>query len=147
MIEAWNSGEYSKVSIVYSHYISAISQLPIQKKIFPLDRAEIVDFLTNVAGEQFVFDSDVRISEFKIEPSPEIVLDYAIPMIMDAMIHETILEARASEHAARMVAMKNAKDAANKKASALTLIYNKARQGAITTEITEIVSGVESMKD
>ena len=63
------------------------------------------------------------------------------------MVYETILEARASEHAARMVAMKNAKDAASKKAGALTLIYNKARQSAITTEITEIVSGVESMKE
>lgn len=67
-------------------------------------------------------------------------------MIVDSMFYEIILESRASEHAARMVAMKNAKDAAKKKADALTLTYNKARQTAITTEITEIVSGVESMK-
>lgn len=146
MIDAWNSGKYAKISIVYSHYMSAISQIPVVKGIFPFREDEISDFLSRVAGKQFVKNSHKN-KDFRIEPSPQVVLDYAIPMIMDAMIHETILEARASEHAARMVAMKNAKDAANKKASALTLVYNKARQGAITTEITEIVSGVESMKD
>jgi F-type H+-transporting ATPase subunit gamma len=75
------------------------------------------------------------------------IVDYTIPMILDALFHETLLEARASEHAARMLAMKNAKDSANKKASVLTLAYNKARQGAITKEVSEIVSGVESMKE
>ncbi len=146
LIDAWNSGKYSKISIVYSHYMSAISQLPIVKPIFPFHQDEISNFLSRVAGKDFEKKSHEH-EDFKIEPSPEVVLDYAIPMIMDAMIHETVLEARASEHAARMVAMKNAKDAANKKASALTLIYNKARQSAITTEITEIVSGVEALKD
>lgn len=56
------------------------------------------------------------------------VLEYALPMILSAMVHETVLEAHTSEHAARMVAMKNAKDAAGKKARVLTLAYNKARQ-------------------
>lgn len=68
-------------------------------------------------------------------------------MILDAITHETLLESKASEHAARMVAMKNAKDAASKKASGLTLVYNKTRQAAITKEVSEIVSGVESMKE
>jgi F-type H+-transporting ATPase subunit gamma len=68
-------------------------------------------------------------------------------MILDAIVYELLLEARASEHAARMVAMKNAKESANKKTSALTLAYNKARQASITKEVSEIVSGVESMKD
>ena len=63
------------------------------------------------------------------------------------IFYDVLLNAKASEHSSRMVAMKNAKDAASKKAGALTLIYNKARQSAITTEITEIVSGVESMKE
>jgi F-type H+-transporting ATPase subunit gamma len=75
------------------------------------------------------------------------IIEYTIPMILDAIVHETLLEAKASEHAARMVAMKNAKDSANKKAAGLTLVYNKTRQSAITKEVSEIVSGVESMKD
>ena len=68
-------------------------------------------------------------------------------MIYDLMVYEALLEAKASEHAARMVAMKNAKDSANKKVKGLTLTFNKARQASITKEVSEIVSGVESMKD
>jgi F-type H+-transporting ATPase subunit gamma len=68
-------------------------------------------------------------------------------MILDMMFFEVLLEAKASEHAARMVAMKSAKDSANKKVTLLTLTYNKARQASITKEVSEIVSGVESMKD
>ena len=146
ILDAWNSGKYKKISIVYNHYISAISQLPMVKTFFPFNPKDITDFLARISGESLEKNSEI-LADFAIEPNPQVVLDYAIPMIMDAMLHETILEARASEHAARMVAMKNAKDAANKKASALTLVYNKARQSAITTEITEIVSGVESMKE
>lgn len=59
-------------------------------------------------------------------------------MILDGIIYETLLEAKAAEHAARMIAMKNAKDSANKKTSLLTLIYNKTRQAAITKEVSEI---------
>lgn len=145
IMDAWNSWKYQKISVVYNHYISAISQLPVVKSIFPFEQQSIVEFLHRIAWDEYIDDSSVQSME--IEPDPQTVLDYAIPMIMDAMIHETLLEARASEHAARMVAMKNAKDAAHKKASSLTLVYNKARQWAITTEITEIVSGVESMKE
>jgi F-type H+-transporting ATPase subunit gamma len=68
-------------------------------------------------------------------------------MILDMMFFDTLLNAKASEHSARMIAMKNAKDAANKISSNLTLRYNKARQAGITNEVSEITSGVESMKD
>jgi F-type H+-transporting ATPase subunit gamma len=68
-------------------------------------------------------------------------------MILDMMFYEILLEAKASEHASRMVAMKNAKDSAGKKVFELTLKYNKARQANITKEISELVSGVESMKE
>ena len=68
-------------------------------------------------------------------------------MIYDLVTFEAFLESKASEHAARMVAMKNAKDSANKKVKGLTLTFNKARQSAITKEVSEIVSGVESMKE
>lgn len=147
LTNAWKTGEYAKISIVHSQYVSALSQLPIVKPIFPINPIEIQNFLKKIAGESSDFNKNSLPVDMIVEPSPAVILDYAIPLIVNAVVHESILEARASEHAARMVAMKNAKDAANKKASALTLVYNKARQGAITTEITEIVSGVESMKE
>jgi F-type H+-transporting ATPase subunit gamma len=143
-ISEWKTGKYSKLSIIYNHYVSAITQLPTVKTLFPINQTDIESFLSHVANKTFEKEDMVS---YTIEPDIETIIDHTIPMILDAMIHETLLESRASEHAARMVAMKNAKDSANKKWASLTLIYNKARQWAITKEVSEIVSGVESMKD
>ena len=140
-----SSGKYSKISIIYNHYLSAIAQLPTQKVLFPIRKDDIFAFLTHITGNSVSHPHDSE--SFVIEPSSEMILEYTLPMILDALVHETLLEAKASEHASRMIAMKNAKDSANKKASSLTLVYNKTRQGAITKEVSEIVSGVESMKE
>ncbi len=124
-ISEWKTGKYSKLSIVYNHYVSALTQLPVVKTIFPINQADIETYLMQVAGTVATTESSVA---YTIEPDVAMIVDYTIPMVLDAMIHETLLESRASEHAARMVAMKNAKDSANKKGASLTLIYNKARQ-------------------
>jgi F-type H+-transporting ATPase subunit gamma len=116
------------------------------KTLFPIRKDDIREFLTRVSGKDAYSIEDIN-TDVTIEPSAEMIVEYTIPMILDAIVHETLLEAKASEHAARMVAMKNAKDSANKKAAGLTLVYNKTRQSAITKEVSEIVSGVESMKD
>lgn len=146
IVDAWKKGTYSKVTVIYNHYVSAITQLPTAKTLFPIIRDDIQEFLTRISGKEKYTIEDTN-TDVTIEPSPEVIIDYTIPMILDAIMHETLLEAKASEHAARMVAMKNAKDSANKKAAGLTLVYNKTRQSAITKEVSEIVSGVESMKD
>lgn len=146
VVDAWKKGTYSRVNIIYNHYVSAITQLPTVKTLFPVNREEINDFLVRILGKDATKTTG-RVLDITIEPNPEMIIEYTLPMILDAITHETLLEAKASEHAARMVAMKNAKDSANKKAGSLTLVYNKTRQGAITKEVSEIVSGVESMKD
>lgn len=132
LTHAWKSGQYAKISLVHSQYISALTQTPIVKPIFPLNQKEIQNFLHRIAHDEGDKNNSqihkTLPKDILVEPSPEVVLEYAIPLIINAVIHESILEARASEHAARMVAMKNAKDAAKKKASVLTLAYNKARQ-------------------
>lgn len=125
--------------------MSAILQIPTIKTLFPIHREDIFGFLEKYAGGKYKEES--YDGSYAIEPDHETIMTMTIPLILDAITHETLLEAKASEHAARMVAMKNAKDSANKKASGLTLIYNKTRQAAITKEVSEIVSGVESMKD
>jgi F-type H+-transporting ATPase subunit gamma len=111
-ISEWKTGKYTKLSIVYNHYVSAINQLPTVKTLFPINQVDIESFLVHVAGKSL--DKESLVS-YTIEPDVETIVEYTIPMILDAMIHETLLESRASEHAARMVAMKNAKDSANKK--------------------------------
>ncbi len=145
IINLWDSGKYSKVSIVYNHYVSAITQLPVIKPLFPIKREDIFSFLEKVVGKKY--EAESYEGSYTIEPDAETIVTMTIPLILDGIVHETLLEAKASEHAARMVAMKNAKDSADKKATWLTLIYNKTRQAAITKEVSEIVSGVESMKD
>ncbi len=145
IVDLWNTGEYSKVSIIYNHYVSAISQVPTVKPLFPINREDIFAFLERYAGGKY--QTETYDGAYSIEPDRETIVTMTIPLILDGIVHETLLEAKASEHASRMVAMKNAKDSANKKASGLTLVYNKTRQAAITKEVSEIVSGVESMKD
>ena len=81
-----------------------------------------------------------------MEPSHEILAQEVIPIILDMIFHDVLLEAKASEHSSRMVAMKNAKENSATIASQLNLKYNKARQMMITREVSEIVAGVESMR-
>ncbi|MDD2745441.1 MAG: ATP synthase F1 subunit gamma [Candidatus Gracilibacteria bacterium] len=137
-------GGYSRVRIVYSHFLSAINQKPIIKTLLPLTEAEIVRFFEDIGAPISQGTSHI---EYEFEPSIEVITETILPMIYDLIVYEGFLEAKASEHASRMIAMKNAKDSANKKVKGLTLSFNKARQANITKEVSEIVSGVESMKD
>lgn len=138
-------GDYAEVKVVYSFYISAIAQKAVSRPFLPVSTEKLSAFLEEITGS---FISPVTYSgEYKIEPSKQHVADRIVPLILDLMFHEMLLEAKASEHAARMVAMKNARESSQTKVKELTLVYNKARQAGITKEISEIVSGVESMKD
>jgi len=83
---------------------------------------------------------------YTIEPSPDIVLQSIIPALVNIIVYHALLETKASEHSARMVAMKNATDKATELSDELLLKFNKARQAVITSEVSEITSGVEAMK-
>ncbi len=152
ILEKFLTWEYSKINVFYTHYVNTIKQVVVQKEFLPLTKVWIEMYFKQVFWNDFFEDKDFLKSEvskakYTIEPSKEELLDELLPMILDSMFFDLLIEAKASEHSSRMIAMKNAKDNANKFASKLTLIYNKTRQASITTEITEIVSGVESMKD
>lgn len=137
-------GGYTRVRVIYSHFLSAINQKSIAKTLFPLTKPEIMQFFDDIGAPA---PTESHALEYELEPSTEVIAEVILPMIYDLMVFEAFLESKASEHAARMVAMKNAKDSANKKVKGLTLTFNKARQANITKEVSEIVSGVESMKD
>ncbi len=145
------SGKYIKVVVFYNHYINTIKQVPTVRPFLPIIPAEIKDYLITIVGDDVDLEKELLLgtdfSEYKIEPNKEEILDEIIPLILDLMFYEIILEAKASEHSARMVAMKSAKDNASKIAGALTLRYNKARQAMITKEVSEIAWGVEALKD
>jgi len=144
IVKMFLTWEYDKVVVFYSYYYSAITQKAIAKQFLCIDKNDIINYLTEIVGMNIEEKENV---EHKIEPNKEEIIASVIPMILDMMFYEILLESKASEHSSRMVAMKNAKDSAWKKVFELTLKYNKARQANITKEISEIVSWVESMKD
>ncbi len=150
--EEYLSWKYSKVVVFYSHYINTIKQIPIAKEFLPIDANDIKTYLSFIAWKFFDLEAEKEdfsknASMFQVEPSKEELANHIIPIILDMMFYDLILEAKASEHSSRMIAMKNAKDNAKKIAGALTLKYNKARQAMITKEVSEITAWVESLKD
>jgi len=133
--EQFLAGEVDRVSVAYTHFINTINQQPVVETLLPISPFE----LRRKTGTTTVGDrtQDPMVG-YLFEPSPEAVLDFMLPYYLQYQVYQMILDARASEHSARMVAMKNATDNAHQFIKDLTLEYNKMRQAAITTELLEI---------
>lgn len=129
-VEGFISGKYNQVYLVYNTFINALKQDPTVKLILPI--AGLKPSIEGVKKEE--------LTEFLIEPTIDEVLDTLLPHYLENQIRAAIHEAEASEHCARMIAMKNASDAANDLIDGLSLMYNKARQEKITYEIADIVT-------
>ncbi|NVP18118.1 ATP synthase F1 subunit gamma [Candidatus Gracilibacteria bacterium] len=149
--EEYLSGKYNKVVVFYNFYVNTIKQIPVAKVNLPIDSSDIKQYLISILEDHIDIEKEIEDMKstyaYDLEPSPEELVSNVIPMILDMMLFDVLLNAKASEHSSRMIAMKNAKDSANKIAKALTLKYNKARQASITSEVSEITAGVESMKE
>jgi len=145
------TGKYSKVKIFYNYYVSAIKQIPVDRSFLPISKDWVKDYLIKVASKHIDVEEEMKkteeLDEFEVEPSKAELAEKILPIIVHMMFFDIMLEAKASEHSSRMIAMKNAKEAALKIAKKLTLQYNKARQALITREVSEITAWVESMKD
>jgi F-type H+-transporting ATPase subunit gamma len=134
-IEKFLSGEVDKVSVLFSHFINTVNQKPVVRTLLPISSFELPQAPTEGATPQ---DSTDPMIGYLFEPTPEGVLDVMLPYYLHYQVFQMILDARASEHSARMVAMKNATDNAKQFIKDLTLEYNKMRQASITTELLEI---------
>lgn len=134
LVSGFVNGTYAKVFVVYNEFINALAQIPSSKQILPLQAFEVDENNKNDA-----------MSEFLVEPSRDEVLESLLPHYLENQVRSAIFEAEASEHSARMIAMKNATDAANDVKHALTLEYNKARQEKITYEIADMVTARMTM--
>ena len=145
------SGNYNKVVVFYNHYINTMKQVPVAKISLPLVADDIKNYMKRIVEDYADLDKELHNIEktysYELEPTPEKLANDVIPIILDMLFYEVLIEAKASEHSSRMIAMKNAKDSAKKIASNLTLKYNKARQANITKEVSEIVAWVETLKD
>jgi F-type H+-transporting ATPase subunit gamma len=151
VLSAYKEGSaYAKVEVVYQNFISTFEQAPTKRQILPLDPAEIDFIMRGIKPKTGKFSEDIvmpdSVINYEIEPSASVVLDTLIPQLVQIMLFHALLESKASEHSARMVAMKNATDKSKEVTKSLTLVYNKARQAAITAEVAEITGGMEAMK-
>ena len=127
------AGTYDRIEIAYSTFINTLSQRPLIRTVLPVERPEM--------GEAESETND----EYLFEPSPEAVVSRLLPQYVAVDIYRAVLENRASEQSAQMVAMRSATDNANELISDLKLVYNKTRQANITREMTEIASGAEAL--
>jgi F-type H+-transporting ATPase subunit gamma len=140
--------EVDAVKIAYQNFISTFEQRPTIRTIFPLTLGElqrVVDDILPVRGVFSSKPSDEQPITYTIEPSEEEVLGVVLPRLASIFVYHALLESLASEHSARMTAMKSASDKAEELTHKLTIDFNKARQAAITREVSELTSGIEAM--
>jgi F-type H+-transporting ATPase subunit gamma len=135
-IEKFLTGEVDKVSVLYTHFVNTINQTPVVRTLLPISS---FDLPQATASDATAPTADPMLG-YTFEPNPEVVLDVMLPYYIQYQVYQMILDARASEHSARMVAMKNATDNAKEFIKDLTLEYNKMRQASITTELLEIAT-------
>lgn len=130
-------GNTDKVEIVYGHFKSVASQIPTLSAFLPVTPVES-------EGEEEV-SADIS-GDYIYEPSSEEIMDTLQPLYLNVLVYHSMLEVGASEHAARMTAMDNATSACGDIVKNLTIVYNKARQAAVTNELMDIVGGAEALK-
>ena len=131
MLDAYSSGKVDKVFLVYNDFVNTMTQRAAFDQLLPLPASD-----TAVAHHDW---------DYIYEPDAQTVLEHVLTRYIESLVYQAVMENVASEHAARMVAMKAASDNATKMIDSLNLIYNKARQAAITQEISEIVGGAAAV--
>lgn len=131
MLDAYSSGKVDKVFMVYNDFVNTMTQRAAFDQLLPLPPSD-----TAVAPHDW---------DYIYEPDAQTVLEHVLTRYVESLVYQAVMENVASEHAARMVAMKAASDNATKMIDSLNLIYNKARQAAITQEISEIVGGAAAV--
>lgn len=129
-VQMYADEEIDELIIIYNHFVSAISQVIQTNTLIPVSNIDTVEATSN----------------YEYEPDEEQILNVLLPQYAESLIYGALLDAKASEHAARMSAMKSATDNAGDLIDELTLSFNRARQAAITQEITEIVGGAAALE-
>ena len=140
VVDEFTRGEVDEVFLIYTDFVSMSRQVTNLKKLLPLEIGEKTDLV-----EDFGDHPTAAAAAYEFEPDQKGLLDEMIPRFTALQIYQAVLESQASEHAARMVAMRNATDNAKELVGALQLAYNKVRQQTITNDILDIVGGAEAL--
>jgi len=136
VMQGFLKGDYDRVELVYNQFKNAAVQYLIAEQLLPVPKTEVKQEVKGVKGTQV---------DYILEPSQEAIVEQLIPKNIKIQVYKAVLDSNASEHGARMTAMDKATDNAGELLKALKLSYNQARQAAITTELTEIVSGAAAL--
>jgi len=138
IMEGFLKGDYDRVELVYNQFKNAAMQILTVEQLLPVPKPE-------VKKEEGKKDLNKVQVDYILEPSQEAIVEQLIPKNIKIQVYKAVLDSNASEHGARMTAMDKATDNAGELLKALKLSYNQARQAAITTELTEIVSGAAAL--
>lgn len=142
VLDGFLTGEFDEVYLAYTDFINTLVQEPTVRLLLPIQPGEID---SKVMNEYLTEPPETAIAEYIFEPDPTTLLDNILPRFTELQIYQAVLESLASEHSARMVAMRNATENANDLVGDLTLTYNKVRQEAITKEMLDIAGGAEAL--
>ena len=153
-LQGFLNASWDAVEVVYTNFRSTLIQEVALRTIVPVTRSGIETMVKGILPERGRFAETLRPAlpathyqyEYRFEPSAAEILESLIPQLLRIHLHHIILESNASEHSARMVAMKNASESATELIDTLTLAFNKARQASITRELTEITAGSEVLQ-
>lgn len=141
-------GEYDQVIAAYSNFKSTFEQSPTVRTLLPLSVEGIAELVRDIQPVKGKWSETISVEApdtYSVEPSTDEVLTILVPRLVAVSLYHMLLESKASEHSARMVAMKSASDKSKEVTRDLTRVYNKVRQAAITREVSEIVGGREAL--
>jgi len=148
LVEDFVAEKYDKVVLAYSDFISTLMQKPRILELLPITKKQADEDLGAISSPATSRQTQESPADYEylFEPSPDKVLNELLPRLIEMQIYQAILESDASEHSSRMVAMRNATDAAAEMIDELTLAFNKARQASITSELADISGGRLAME-
>ena len=146
VMDEFIAGRADQVFLVYTDFVNYLSQIPQHKLLLPVS-FEPLPIGENIPRESATPESEGPLPTYIYEPSQEALISQIVPRLTELQVYQAITESLASEHAARMVAMRNATDNAVELAGALRLEYNKARQQAITSDMLDIAGGAEALSN
>lgn len=147
VMEEYLKKTYDKVVIVYTDFISTLNQQTKIRQVLPVSKVDIEKQIAEIDQHATEYGLEGAKVEYKIEPGPREVLKHIFPRLIEMQVYHAIQESNASKESARMIAMRNATDAAGDMVGGLTLMYNQIRQSKITQEIAEISAGAAALEN
>lgn len=146
--EEFINKNFEKIAVIYTDYVSALTQKPTIRQILPISDVDLEKMIKDLGGQKFKNEGNEgqKSIEFIFEPDPQEILEQMLPRLSELQLFQALLESSASEHSARMMAMRNASEAAEEMIGDLIFTLNQARQASITREIAEISGGAAALE-